>query len=151
MQKRYQITACVAALVVVLGVAASPALAKKDKDDYPGPGWKQGGKGWKNDKIESSDRVIIQTYLADSYGKKCPPGLAKKRNGCLPPGQAKKYYPGDVLPAHVTWKPVPHALSVQLRPPPHGAAYVMVDRDFFLITEATRKILDAVTLLSAVQ
>ncbi|MCJ7421670.1 hypothetical protein [Sphingomicrobium astaxanthinifaciens] len=22
----------------------------------------------------------------------CPPGLAKKRNGCLPPGQAKKRY-----------------------------------------------------------
>jgi hypothetical protein len=25
----------------------------------------------------------------------CPPGLAKKHNGCLPPGQAKKLYRGD--------------------------------------------------------
>lgn len=25
-------------------------------------------------------------------GKACPPGLAKKNNGCLPPGQAKKLY-----------------------------------------------------------
>ncbi|MCJ8190625.1 hypothetical protein [Sphingomicrobium aestuariivivum] len=24
----------------------------------------------------------------------CPPGLAKKRNGCMPPGQAKKYERG---------------------------------------------------------
>ena len=24
--------------------------------------------------------------------KGCPPGLAKKNNGCLPPGQAKKIY-----------------------------------------------------------
>lgn len=24
------------------------------------------------------------------YGRDCPPGLAKKNNGCLPPGQAKK-------------------------------------------------------------
>ncbi|MGZ8346953.1 MAG: hypothetical protein ACXWUP_07580, partial [Allosphingosinicella sp.] len=24
------------------------------------------------------------------YGRNCPPGLAKKRNGCLPPGQARK-------------------------------------------------------------
>lgn len=24
------------------------------------------------------------------YGSSCPPGLAKKNNGCLPPGQAKK-------------------------------------------------------------
>lgn len=36
------------------------------------------------------------------YGSSCPPGLAKKRNGCLPPGQAKKqrwaqgaYFPRD--------------------------------------------------------
>lgn len=27
---------------------------------------------------------------AAGYG--CPPGLAKKNNGCLPPGQAKKLY-----------------------------------------------------------
>jgi hypothetical protein len=148
MQKRYQVTAYLASFVIVLGLMAAPALAKKD--DFPGPGWKQ-DKGRHADRIDSSDRVVIQTYLADSYGKKCPPGLAKKRNGCLPPGQAKKYYPGDVLPSHVKWKPVPQALFVQLRPPPHGASYVMVDRDVFLITEATRKILDAVTLLSAVQ
>jgi hypothetical protein len=25
----------------------------------------------------------------------CPPGLAKKHNGCLPPGQAKKLFRGD--------------------------------------------------------
>jgi hypothetical protein len=25
----------------------------------------------------------------------CPPGLAKKHNGCMPPGQAKKYGRGD--------------------------------------------------------
>ncbi len=34
-----------------------------------------------------------------SYGKSCPPGLAKKGNGCLPPGQAKKAYAvGALLP-----------------------------------------------------
>jgi hypothetical protein len=26
------------------------------------------------------------------YGRSCPPGLAKKHNGCLPPGQAKKRF-----------------------------------------------------------
>src|SRR5262245_9557982 len=30
------------------------------------------------------------------YGTdRCPPGLAKKHNGCLPPGQARKLYRGD--------------------------------------------------------
>src|SRR6185312_16662794 len=28
-------------------------------------------------------------------GRGCPPGLAKKHNGCLPPGQAKKLYRGE--------------------------------------------------------
>lgn len=31
------------------------------------------------------------SVLAGS-SKGCPPGLAKKQNGCLPPGQAKKIY-----------------------------------------------------------
>ena len=30
-------------------------------------------------------------YALDARGS-CPPGLAKKNNGCLPPGQAKKLY-----------------------------------------------------------
>jgi hypothetical protein len=29
---------------------------------------------------------------ASGWGANCPPGLAKKNNGCLPPGQAKKRY-----------------------------------------------------------
>lgn len=28
----------------------------------------------------------------------CPPGLARKNNGCLPPGQAKKLFAGQALP-----------------------------------------------------
>ena len=32
------------------------------------------------------------------YSNNCPPGLAKKNNGCLPPGQAKKLI-GSVIPA----------------------------------------------------
>lgn len=31
-------------------------------------------------------------YRDDRLIQGCPPGLAKKRNGCLPPGQAKKLY-----------------------------------------------------------
>ena len=34
-----------------------------------------------------------QRYDYDIGG--CPPGLAKKHNGCMPPGQAKKLYRGQ--------------------------------------------------------
>lgn len=31
----------------------------------------------------------------DYGGRGCPPGLARKHNGCMPPGQAKKLYRGE--------------------------------------------------------
>ena len=39
-------------------------------------------------------------HHGDSYGygyndRGCPPGLAKKHNGCMPPGQAKKWARGQ--------------------------------------------------------
>jgi hypothetical protein len=65
-------------LIMLAGAAAlafaGPALAK------PGNGHGKGhGYG----------------YAGDPYGYGvggCPPGLAKKHNGCMPPGQAKKLY-----------------------------------------------------------
>ncbi len=37
----------------------------------------------------------------------CPPGLAKKNEGCLPPGQARKLARGDRLPAHLSRYNIP--------------------------------------------
>ncbi len=53
-------------------VSASPVLAK--------PGNSNHGKG----------RGQHGAFVYGGQG--CPPGLAKKNNGCLPPGQAKKLY-----------------------------------------------------------
>ena len=44
----------------------------------------------------NSNGGVIRTsngrlYTLDARGS-CPPGLAKRNNGCLPPGQAKKLY-----------------------------------------------------------
>jgi predicted 3-demethylubiquinone-9 3-methyltransferase (glyoxalase superfamily) len=57
--------------------------------------------------------VVYQDYQRQIRAGHCPPGLAKKGNGCLPPGQAKKMYvvgrplpPGVVyydLPPQVEW------------------------------------------------
>ena len=43
------------------------------------------------------DRRDTRTFRDDDrrfagFGRNCPPGLAKKHNGCLPPGQAKKRF-----------------------------------------------------------
>src|SRR5512135_1439332 len=44
-------------------------------------------------------RVIVHDYYASQFRSgRCPPGLAKKHNGCMPPGQAKKWAIGRPLP-----------------------------------------------------
>jgi hypothetical protein len=99
--------------------------------------------------ITTHDRVIIKNYLVEDYRSHCPPGLAKKHNGCLPPGQAKKYIIGQPLRTGI-YIPVSGSLLGMLSPAPHGYQYVQVDKDVLLISEATKQVIDAVTLLSAV-
>lgn len=100
--------------------------------------------------ITMADRLIIRQYLQDDLRSKCPPGLAKKQNGCLPPGIAKKYHMGQELPSSVRYKSLPSNILSRLHPMP-GYQFVQVDRDVLLVTEASKKVIDAVALLSAVK
>lgn len=101
-------------------------------------------------RIGDDDRLVIQKYLGDDHRRACPPGLAKKHNGCLPPGLAKKYKVGKSLPDDLRWELVSDDLARLLKKPPAGYQYVQVDKDILLIGEATKKVIDAVTLISAV-
>ena len=48
-------------------------------------------------------------------GRFCPPGLAKKGNGCLPPGQARKLGVGDRLPDYLHGYNIPDAYQGRYR------------------------------------
>ena len=66
-------------------LAGAAALA------FAGPALAKPGKGHGNDHGKGYD----DHGRGDSYGYGaggCPPGLANKHNGCVPPGQAKKLY-----------------------------------------------------------
>ncbi len=90
-------------------------------------------------------RVVIQNYYGNQYkAGRCPPGLAKKNNGCLPPGQAKKYAIGQPLPRDVIYYPVPPSVVVQLGTPPAGHRYVRVATDILLIAVGTSMVVDAI-------
>ena len=69
----------------------------------------------------------------------CPPGLAKKHNGCLPPGQAKKMHRdglvGHRVPAHAVYR-VPRHVRATLPPPPYGYRYAVVNDQVVLVSDA---------------
>ena len=152
---------------------ATPTLADKDKDNGRGPGQNQGqGKGRDKDRdagnpsvvvvpqgnaapvnivIQERDRGAVYSYYRTEYATAgCPPGLAKKNNGCLPPGQAKKMWVmGQPLPAAVVFYPLPGVLLAQLSPAPSGYQYVRVANDILLMAIGTRMIAGAVADLSS--
>jgi Ni/Co efflux regulator RcnB len=100
--------------------------------------------------FDDDDRRSVRGYYVEHYGggKGCPPGLAKKNNGCMPPGQAKKYNIGQPLPTAVVYYPVPQPVLVTLPPPPVGHKYVRVAADILLIAVGTSMVVDAITDLS---
>lgn len=144
------------ALMAVMALASvTPALAEKPAHAGKHRATVTEKIRWNNDRsdkvairIGGNEQNVIRNYLKQHYGTNCPPGLAKKNNGCLPPGQAKKYRVGGRLGAYGS---LPEALAQMLGAPPRGTFYAMVDKDVLLVSEGTKLVLDAVTLLSAVR
>ena len=90
------------------------------------------------------DRIVVHEYYGGEIrGGHCPPGLAKKGNGCMPPGQAKKWARGQPLPRDVVYYELPRDLIVRLPPPPAGHRYVRVAGDVLLIAVGSSMVIDA--------
>lgn len=79
--------------LIILTSAAALAFA--------GPALAKPGNGHGNGNGNGHGNGHSQGYGYDDHGKGgqygygaggCPPGLAKKHNGCMPPGQARKLY-----------------------------------------------------------
>lgn len=167
-----KVTKLLSTTVMALLLLATPAIAKdhgKGKGHSHGEGhgrWEEDrrdddhGRGeWRGHREDDDVNIIIYSehnrdrlrhYVAEDYHHRCPPGLAKKHNGCMPPGHVRKYRVGYVLPRTVVYEPVPTYWLEELEPVPYGYRYVRVDRDVLLISEASHKVIDAITLLSAV-
>lgn len=92
---------------------------------------------------EQDRRAVHDYYGSQARAGHCPPGLSKKGNGCLPPGQAKKWTTGRPLPHDVQFYEVPHDLVVRLPPPPPGHRYVRVAGDILLIAVGSSMVVDA--------
>jgi Ni/Co efflux regulator RcnB len=159
---------CAAALVIG-SLAATGALADKPEWAGKGKGHDRGGHDERNDRGDDrrgddrrgddrerggdarrhhyfgdQQRAVVREYYGDvGRSGRCPPGLAKKNNGCMPPGQAKKWRLGQPLPREVVYYQVPQDLAVRLGPAPRGHRYVRVAADILLIAFGTGIVVDA--------
>lgn len=163
-------TALLRSLIFVIGgtLAAGPTLAEKPA--WAGGG--KGGKDQKHERDEGRDgrhgdkdrggdgarrhgdsshrfndthRATVHDYYgSQSKAGRCPPGLAKKNNGCMPPGQARKWALGKPLPRDVVFYDVPQPLVVKIGVPPSGYRYVRVAGDILMIAIGTAMVVDAI-------
>jgi Ni/Co efflux regulator RcnB len=147
-------------VVLIAGtLALAPAVAAQ-------PPWAGGGKGDKGEQKGKSERqkseatgspvrqseyfgdqqrVVVHEYYTEQFRSgNCPPGLAKKHNGCMPPGQAKKWTIGRPLPRDVIFYQVPQELVVKIGIPPAGYRYARVANDILLIAVGTGMVIDAI-------
>jgi len=92
-----------------------------------------------------AQRSAAQDYYQQQFhGGHCPPGLARKRNGCLPPGQARKWALGRPLPSGVVYYPLEPGIQIKLGAPPAGHRFVRVAADILLIAVGTSMVVDAI-------
>ena len=95
--------------------------------------------------FNDNQRTAVRDYYGEQYRVgNCPPGLAKKNNGCMPPGQARKWNVGRALPRDVVYYSVPQSVVIQLGAPPSGQRYVRVGSDILLLAIGTGMVIDAI-------
>lgn len=95
--------------------------------------------------FSDNQRTVVRNYYGEQYRVgHCPPGLAKKNNGCMPPGQARKWAVGQPLPRDLAYYSVPQSVVIQLGVPPAGQRYVRVAADILLLSVGTGMVIDAI-------
>lgn len=125
-------------VAVLAAVAVGPVLAHGGE----GHGHGRGDDGDRHERHEA--RVIEQRVVVDEPRRvviaeprhihsACPPGLAKRHNGCLPPGHARRVVIGQPVPAGTVFV-VPRPVLSTLPPPPAGYRYAIVNNQVVLVS-----------------
>ena len=134
-------------------LTSGPALAQK-----PDSAVHSGARSIHHEQNKNHDKNVYTSYFDQNRSKRindyyrtqarksghCPPGLAKKNNGCQPPGQAKKWAKGRPLPADVVYHNLPRDLLYELGGTPAGQKVVRVGEDILLINAVTGLVIDAI-------
>ena len=149
-----QLTEVAIALAIALAAGAPAFADKPDAQSNSEPqkvsqghpdksAARNGGDEYKVYFNEYRKKQLRNYYSNAQKPADCPPGLAKKNNGCQPPGQARKWRKGQPLPRDVGYYNLPATLIDELGRTPEGDRLVQVDSDFLLINGATGMVIDA--------
>jgi len=162
-----------AVLVLASALLATPVLAKDDNGGgkHGHKGDKQGQKADRHDDkdqrkadkhadkqdrkaakhgayFEDRHRDSVRHYYTSYSGKRCPPGLAKKGDRCMPRSHERRWEVGHRLPPTVAIYTVPQPILVTLPPPPPQHRYVRVAGDILLIAVGTQMVVDGINGLA---
>lgn len=144
-----------AALILALGTAvATPALADRDHDKGRNKHFRTEHSREHRERDRDRDRREYRDRREhrDDHDRRgdyrgCPPGLAKKHNGCMPPGHARKYYHrGDVLRGDYYRIRDYDRYDLERR---SGWDYYRDDDRIYRVDSGTRKILAVINLIDA--
>ena len=151
------LTSLARATALLLTGVVLAASAQAAKPEWAGKGKNKHGEEEHRQEQGAAVEIRVGGYFGDDqrraatdyYGQekakgRCQPGLAKKNNGCMPPGQAKKWAKGQPLPRDVVFYPVPRAVTVKIGLPPAGYKYVRVANDILMIAIGTSMVVDAI-------
>ena len=96
--------------------------------------------------FNDQQRTYVREYYTTNYGsgKRCPPGLAKKNNGCMPPGQARNWVVGQPVPRDVVVYTVAQPVIRMLPPAPYGYRYARIGGDIVLVQQQNNIIVDII-------
>lgn len=96
--------------------------------------------------FNDQQRSYARQYYSQTYGhgRNCPPGLAKKHNGCMPPGQARNWAVGRPLPRGVMVYSVASPVLRRLPPAPYGYRYVRIGGDIVLVQQQNNLVVDII-------
>ena len=159
----------IVSLAIASLLLAGSAFAKDKGDDHDNGGDKHGNKhsekyekkaekrAEKREREEikqgayfnDQQRTFAREYYTTTYrdGRRCPPGLAKKNNGCLPPGQVRNWVVGQPVPSNVTIYSVAPPVIRMLPPAPYGYRYARIGGDIVLVQQQNNIIVDIIQVL----
>ena len=140
-------------LVSAVALAAKPQGAGAGQDSKPNkaeqrlsqPNESPGRRDRFSGHFDSHHRTLVRNYYNAQYrAGRCPPGLARTNDGCMPPGQARHWAVGQPLPRDVMYYSLPPAFVVRLGVPPSGQRFVRVASDILLVGSDDGVVLDGI-------